>query len=206
MDGERTPTARESLADAPPAPPPPDGDPTPDERADFVVRRLAQFIRDGRTIDEGMSLKQWQDLARAEIALAIAAAEAARRGGEVVTRRLLFTTGAALVTLGFWGTAIAYDKASGLAAGIICFAAGAILIAVAGEWRIRRAVARHYARKRAEAVGRIEDLTRRIRRMEKELEDEAERLEERVEAKAREKAVRDELQETMRRMRDKIGR
>ena len=34
-------------------------DPTPDERAEYVIRRLEQFIRDGRTVDEGMSFKIW---------------------------------------------------------------------------------------------------------------------------------------------------
>jgi hypothetical protein len=29
-------------------------DPTPDERAEFVILRLEQFIRDGRKVAEGM--------------------------------------------------------------------------------------------------------------------------------------------------------
>ena len=42
--------------------------PSPEQRADFVVKRLEQFIREGRTVGEGMSLKQWMDMARYEIA------------------------------------------------------------------------------------------------------------------------------------------
>ena len=49
--------------------------PTPDERAEYVILRLEQFIRDGRTIDEGMSFKKWQTMAKTEIALAIAEAQ-----------------------------------------------------------------------------------------------------------------------------------
>ena len=33
------------------------GDPSPDERAEYVILRLEQFIREGRTFDEDMSFK-----------------------------------------------------------------------------------------------------------------------------------------------------
>ena len=52
------------------------GNPAPEERADFVVRRLEQFIRDGRTMAEGM-LSKWQEMAQVEIANAIVESEVA---------------------------------------------------------------------------------------------------------------------------------
>ena len=50
-------------------------DPSPDERAEYVILRLEQFIREGRTFDEGMSFKIWQAMAKVEIAIAIAESE-----------------------------------------------------------------------------------------------------------------------------------
>ena len=40
--------------------------PTPDERSNYVIMRLEQFIREGRTLDEGMSFKKWQAMARTD--------------------------------------------------------------------------------------------------------------------------------------------
>ena len=66
------------------------GQPSPEERAHFVVKRLEQFIRDGRTVAQGMSFRQWQAMARIEIANAIIAAENIRQEDDVVTKRFLF--------------------------------------------------------------------------------------------------------------------
>ena len=52
-----------------------EGNPTAQERADFVTRRLEQFIRDNRTAERGVNFRQWQAMARAEIINAIEDAE-----------------------------------------------------------------------------------------------------------------------------------
>ena len=192
-------------------PPPPSAlgqDASHAERAEFVLRRLEQFIRDGRSVAEGMSLKQWQDMARVEIANALMQAELSRKDDDVVTRRLLFTVGASMVTLGFWGTAVAYDKASGIWVGLICGFAGLMLLAVVGEWRLHKWRRKRRARKRAEALARIEDLTGRIKRMEHQLEKEAGALEELLEKQRASPAsirARDDLKEQMRDMRRKLA-
>jgi len=152
------------------------GHPTPAQRADFVVKRLEQFIREGRTFAEGMSLSQWQDMARMEIALAVAAAEEAARDSDVVTRRVMFTLAAALVTVGFWGTVFAFDKAPYLVVAFIFTITGLITLAIVGEWQFIKYFRRHQARKREKSLHRIEDLTRRIKRMEKELDKESDDL------------------------------
>lgn len=36
--------------------------PTPEERADYIILRLEQFIRDGRTFSEGMNYKKWKSV------------------------------------------------------------------------------------------------------------------------------------------------
>lgn len=153
-------------------PPQESSEPSPEQRADFVVKRLEQFIRDGRTIAEGMSLKQWQDMARFEIANAVKAAENVSRDQDIVTRRLLFTVAASFVTVGFWGTLFAYDKVQYLPVAIIFGITGIILLAIVGEWRIMKYFRRHQARRREKSLHRVEDLTRRIKRMEKELKEE----------------------------------
>lgn len=165
-----------------------DGNPSPEERADFVVKRLEQFIRDSRTIAEGMSFKQWQEMARVEVAKAIIDAENSTQRDDVVTKRLLFCVAAAFVTIGFWGTAFAFDKAHYLLTAIVCGLAGFWLFAIAGEWRIRKFLKRRSAEKRARILRRVESLTRRIRKMEIELKDEAKVLEKVLKQKAIEEA------------------
>ena len=98
--------------------------PSAEERADYVILRLEQFIREGRTFDEGMSFKIWQAMAKTEIAIAIAEAELDQQKDDVVTKRLLFTFTASLVTIGFWGTAVSLHK--------VAYLPGAIVVGLAG--------------------------------------------------------------------------
>ena len=49
--------------------------PTPHERADLIVRRLENFIREGRTEDGGINFRKWQEMAVLEVANAIRDAE-----------------------------------------------------------------------------------------------------------------------------------
>ncbi len=177
------------LQDEPPPPVDAHGNPPAEQRADFVVKRLEQFIREGRTDSEGFSLRQWQDMARTEIANALIGAENSTQDDDVVTKRLLFSIASALVTIGFWGALLAFDKVNYLVTAIICGIAGFWLFAIVGEWRIRKAVKAHTARKRAKGLCRVENLTRRIRKMEKELKTEEKKLEEKLK-KEFEKAVK----------------
>ena len=155
-------------------------DPSPDERAEYVIMRLEQFIREGRTFDEGMSFKIWQAMAKVEIAIAIAEAELGQQKEESITRRLLFTFAGALVTVGFWGTAVSMHKVGYLVGGIICFVAGLVLLGVAGEWRFRKWKKNRQANKRRKSLARIEGINRRIKRLENDLEKEEKRLKKKV--------------------------
>ncbi len=151
--------------------------PTPEERAHFVILRLEQFIRDGRTIDEGMSLKKWQAMACTEIAVAIAEVENSRDYDEINSRRILFVAAAAMVTIGFWGAVVSFHHIGHLAAGIICAGAGAVLLFVTGHWRLCKWNNRRNSRERAKRLNRIENLNKRIKRLETELAKEEEALE-----------------------------
>jgi len=151
--------------------------PTPEDRATYVVLRLEQFIREGRRIDEGMSFRKWQAMALSEIAANIADAQNEVQKDEVPVNRLLFTAAAAMVTIGFWGTAVSIHKVGYLAAGLVCLGAGLLMLAVAGEWKFRKFWRRREAGKRRTRLKHIEGLNRRIKRLERELEREAKDLE-----------------------------
>ena len=151
--------------------------PTPEERAQCVIMRLEQFIREGRTIDEGMSLKKWQAMALTEIAVAIAEAENYQNYDEINSRRVLFVAAVAMVTIGFWGTAVSFHQVGHLVAGIICAGAGAVLLFVIGHWRFRKWNNRRNAKVREKRLKRVENLNARIKRLERELVKQEEALE-----------------------------
>ncbi len=151
--------------------------PTPEDRATYVVLRLEQFIRDGRTLDEGMSFRKWQAMALTEIAANIAEAQNEITREDPVTNRLLFTTASALITIGFWGTAVSINKVGYIAAALVCGFAGLVLLAVAGEWTWTRFWRKRQAGTRKLRLSRIESINRKIKKLERELEKEAEELE-----------------------------
>ena len=163
--------------------------PTPDERAEYVILRLEQFIRDGRTIDEGMSFRKWQAMAKTEIAIAVAEAENSQQHDEISSRRVLFVAAAAMVTIGFWGGAVSFHNVGNMAAAIICTIAGVVLLGYAGGWQFRKYDNRKKSRERRRRLRRIESLNRRIKRLETALEKEEEELEEALKKKRRMRSV-----------------
>ena len=64
-----------------------------------------------------------------------------------------------------------------LAAGIICAGAGTVLLFVTGHWRLRNWNNRRNSKERAKRLNRIENLNKRIKRLETELAKEEEALE-----------------------------
>jgi len=171
---------------------------SPEDRATYIVLRLEQFIRDGRTLDEGMSFRKWQAMALSEIAANIAEAQNEVVREDPVTNRLLFTTASALITIGFWGTAVSINKVGYIAAALVCGFAGLVLLAVAGEWSWTRFWRKRQAGKRKIRLARIESLNRKIKKLEQALEKEAEQLEKALKStvKARHK-TEPELLESM---------
>ncbi|MEX2450309.1 MAG: hypothetical protein WD407_05585 [Rhodospirillales bacterium] len=188
------------------------GNPTPEQRAEFIVRELEEFIRKHRTV-AGMSFAEWRDMAKKEIANALIEAEKDYHEHDTIIRRLLITVAAVMVTIGFWGTAMAFDKAHYLVVGLICTIAGLWLFSIVLDWRLRRYFKVKAGVKRRKSLLNIASLTRRIKRLEKELEDEAKELEKTVEAFAkikREKspervAMEAQVQEQIRALRKKLG-
>lgn len=162
---------------SPPTKPMLSDDPTPDERAAFVMFRLEQFIREGKTIDEGMSLRKWQIMAQHEIAATITDAQRSMIREEPVTQRLLLVFGASVTTIGFWGAAVSLHDIGYVVGASVCAFAGLALIATAGEWRIRRFWSKREADTRRRNLAKVESLNKRVKKLLAELENEAEALE-----------------------------
>jgi len=145
-------------------------DPTPQDRADYLVRKLEQFIRDGRTV-RGVSFRDWQAMARAELANSFA--EVDRRRIEIqkdlAMRRLLLVAAFTLVTIGFWGGVMALDKGRDWLAALIMLGAGTILLGYAGDFGIRRLWNRGAAKQRKQRFERIEGFDRQLRQLEAEI-------------------------------------
>lgn len=145
-------------------------DPTPQDRADYLVRKLEQFIRDGRTV-RGVSFRSWQAMAKSEFINAFTEVEQRRIEiqKDLSVRRLLLVASVALVTIGFWGGVMALDSSRGWIAALIMLASGTILLFVAGDFSIRRLWGRGAAKQRRERFERIESFDRQLRQLEAEV-------------------------------------
>jgi hypothetical protein len=155
--------------------------PTPEQRADVVVRQLEKFIREGKSAKGGMSFTTWQAMAKEEIVSVIRAHRHAVFEKERVARRMTLVVATTLVTLGFWGTTILIDKTYGAVAALIFGVSGLILAAIGIEWGIRFAVSRHLAEERIKNLAAIEGLDRKIRKLKYEMQLKKEELEEQLE-------------------------
>lgn len=150
--------------------------PLPEEHAEYVIRRLEKFIRDGRTLGEGMSFRKWQLMAKTEIALAIAEAQNTHKYDKINSRRALFISATALTTIGFWGTAISMERVAYLPGGIVCLVAGLTMLFIASGGRYKRYKNRKDGVKRAHRLIKIKSLNKRVKALERDLEDEEKRL------------------------------
>lgn len=154
--------------------------PSPEQQADYLVRKLEQTIRDNRTV-KGMSFRTWQAIAREEIVNALRSADKRRAENDRSIGRALLVAAASLVSIGFWGAVVAVDRTYGGIAALVALVAGAALFFVGAEWGIRRVGSGWTRRRRAERLSNIEDLDRRIKRMEDALKKKHDRLKERME-------------------------
>lgn len=145
-------------------------DPTPQQRADLLVRRLENFIRDGKSA-HGMSFKTWQGMARSELTNAFADLERRRVRGEqdVTVKRIILVSVSTVVTIGFWGAVVVIDRRFGGLAAMICTGAGALLAAVAAELSFRHFATRYRTIAREKSLERVEDYDKQLRKLETDL-------------------------------------
>jgi hypothetical protein len=158
-------------------------DPTPQDRADYIVRKLEQFIRDGRTV-RGVSFRDWQAMAKAELVNSFAEVEKRKQEirRDVSVRRLLLVTSSTLVTIGFWGGVMALDHGRGWLAALVMLAAGTILLCFACDFSIRRLWGRGSAKQRRQRFERIENFDRQLRQLEAEIRMKLKETEEKAKA------------------------
>ena len=154
--------------------------PSPGQRADFLVRKLEQFIRDGKTEKGGMSFATWQQLAREEISSAFAEIEKERLTAKEdrVVKRMLDIAASAVVTIGFWGVIMAVLGNFGMVPATILTLAGFALLVIAGEWSLRKAASRYRDEQRLHRFYRIEDFDKKIKKFENEMKKRHERAKE----------------------------
>jgi len=156
--------------------------PTPEERANVVIKQLEDFIRDKKKESlGGMSFPEWQALARAEIAAAIKDAERSVYFEDCLINRVLIVGASTLVTIGFWGAAMSIDNSLEMTASLIIGVAGLVFFAIAFEWGARNISKRVAAKRRARSWDRVMAVDRRIKRMQKDIERRAKDIEEKLE-------------------------
>jgi ABC-type proline/glycine betaine transport system permease subunit len=150
-------------------------DPSPQHRADYLVRKLEEFIREGKT-ERGMSFRTWQALARVELTNAFADLEQrqARQRADLTMRRILIVGAASLVTIGFWGAVLTVDRRYGQVSAVLLTVAGLVLAALLLELGLKRALNRLTQRRRKAVFGRIEDFDRQLKTLEAEIRRRAE--------------------------------
>jgi hypothetical protein len=162
-------------------------DPNPHQRADYVVRKLEQFIRDGKSdskTERGMSFKSWQAMARTELANCFADLERrnARNKSDLLVKRLILVASSSLVTIGFWGGLVSLDKHYGGPAAMIVFCAGAVLLAIGLELGFRRILSDLRDQARLKGFERIEEFDGQLKKLENEMRRKAKAAKEKAEA------------------------
>ncbi|MEO5337141.1 MAG: hypothetical protein H7841_09640 [Magnetospirillum sp. WYHS-4] len=154
--------------------------PSPEERAETLIRRLEQFIREGKSPDGiAMPFRKWQEMAYIEIAEAIRDAERIWRQDQRFVDRFFMVGAAALVTLGMWGTALAFQAGPDRRVTAFLFlGAGATVFFLLALWGIHKVQKYYRAGERRRMFRRVRTMDARLRALEKHLEKRLDRLEE----------------------------
>ena len=144
--------------------------PTPQQRADYLVRKLESLIREGKS-ERAMSFKTWQALARSELSNAFTDFERQleKSRQDATGRRLILVGVSTVVTIGFWGTALSVDRRYGDLTAHIFIGAGFLVACVLAEIALRRMVKRYRVVSREKSFERIEDFDKQLKRLEAEI-------------------------------------
>lgn len=153
--------------------------PTPQERGSVIVKRLEQYIREGRTDQGGIPFRRWQELAVFETTNAILDAEKHWRKDHRFIDRGLMVGASALVTVGVWGTVLATQSAPDRqTAAVILIIAGAVLFGLLALWGIKRVDRFYQSGRRREHLRRVIDFDRQLEQLDRDLEKRLKDLEE----------------------------
>ena len=145
--------------------------PTPQERGQVIVKRLEQFIREGRTESGGIAFKQWQEQAIHEVTNAIRDAEKHWRQDHRFLDRGLLVGASALVTVGVWGTLLATQSAPDRqTAALVLVVAGFVLFGVIAAWGIKRLDRLYQGGRRRDRLQRVVNFDRQLAQLDRDLE------------------------------------
>ena len=144
--------------------------PTPKQRSELIVKRLENFIREGRSDNGGMSFKRWQEMAIHEFTNAILDAEQDEKNDYQFMTRVITVGALAIITIGFWGAIVAagvsYDRQL---TAFILIGAGGLLFLVFGLWGLRRFGNHFLSGRRRERLSRIAKFDHQLAQLDVEL-------------------------------------
>jgi hypothetical protein len=145
--------------------------PTPRQRGELIVKRLENFIRDGRSDKGGMSFRRWQEMAVNEFTNALLDAERVERRDKQFMLRVITVGGLAVITIGFWGVIVvaglSYDRQL---VAFILIGAGGLLSLVFGLWGLRRVGERFLLGRREVRLQRIANFDYQLVQLDNELQ------------------------------------
>ena len=144
---------------------------TPRQRGELIVKRLENFIRDGRSDKGGMSFRRWQEMAVNEFTNALLDAERDGQRDNQFMLRVISVGGLAVVTIGFWGaivvSGLAYDRQL---VAFILIGAGGLLSVVSGLWGLRRVAGHFLSGRREVRLQRIANFDYQLVQLDNELQ------------------------------------
>ncbi len=143
--------------------------PTAEQRAVLIVKRLESFIREGRSDDSGISFKRWQEMAVNEFTNGIRDAERILSQDSWFLTKILAVGASAIITIGFWGIVVTTEVFYGRqVTAFILVGAGGALFLILALWGVRRLSRRLRAERRKDRIQRVIDFDSQLRQLDKE--------------------------------------
>jgi len=178
--------------------------PTPDQRAETVIKQLEMFIREGRSTQGGMNFRKWQDMARVEIVHAILEDEKDWRENDNFLTKVLAVAASGIITVGMWGTVMAFSNSPNKTLeGMVLFAGGMMFMGAMSGYFVWRAYRRYKSQRRDERLERIRSMDWKLKKLDKMLANRVKDMEEAVQEMAVQKEKRAQKQTESTELREK---
>jgi len=180
--------------------------PTPDERAEVIIKQLEMFIREGRSEKGGMNFRKWQEMARVEITHAILEDEKDWRENDNFVTKILAMAASGIITIGMWGTVLAFSNSPNhTLEGMAIFAGGMLLMGSLSSYFVWKAFRRHKANRREKRLANIKSLDWKLKKLDKLLADRVKDMEEATVEIVKQKEKREEGAELRNQLTSQIG-
>ena len=149
-----------------------DAAPTAKQRAELIVKRLENLIREGQADKRGVSFKRWQEMAVQEFTNAILDTERYLKSDNRFLTRVILVCALAIITIGFWGAVVAagvsYDRQI---IAFILFGAGSVLLLAIGSWGLRQLNNRFIITRRQQRLKQIDSFDQQLAQLDLELKE-----------------------------------